>query len=104
MVLRKMRERYGIVWIAPTADSPSYPEYGISDDAAIAAMRGRQCTFESYAFGSNQTRRALRDHERSAKLKGQVHLESDRLQEYPDARARYIALMAELRRRVATRG
>ena len=88
----------------PTADIPSHPEYGMSDDAAIAAKRGRQCAFESYACGGNQTRRALRDHERSAKLKGQVHLEADRLREYPDARARYIALMAELRRRVSTHG
>ena len=54
----------------PTADCPAYPEYEMADAAAAAAKRGRQCIVEPYACGSNQTRRALRDHERSARKEG----------------------------------
>ena len=89
------------IWMrmdSPTSDCPLYPECGMSDGAVAAAKRGRQCTMESFACGSNQTRKALRDHERSAKLKGKVTLEADRLREYPEARRRYVELMSELRK------
>ena len=71
----------------------------MTDDAIAAAKRGRQCTMESFVCGSNQTRKALGDHERSVRLKGEVNLEADRLREYPEARCRYITLMAEMRNR-----
>ena len=104
--LKKQEEAHGrikvqakTIWMRmdfPTADCPLYPECGMSDGAAAAAKSGRQCTMGSFACGSNQTRKALRDHERSARLKGDVALEEDRLREYPDARRRYMRLASEL--------
>lgn len=98
----RIKKEEKVIWLRldfPTADCPSYPEYGMSDDAVAAAKRGRQCATKSFVCGRNQTRKALRDHERSVRLKGEVTLEADRLREYPEERRRYVTLMTELHNR-----
>ena len=50
----------------PVFDSPELPEEGFPDEAIAIAKRGRRCTMETEAIGSNLTKRAIRDHERSA--------------------------------------
>ena len=81
----------------PVADGPSCPESGMSDEAISAAERGRQFELESAVCGSTATRRAIWDHERAAKKRGEVKLDAERLLEYPRAREQYMRLMSELR-------
>ena len=81
-----------------TADSPDYHEHGAPDEAINAEKRGRQCSLESCARGSNRTRRSIRDLERSAKRYGNINIDEERLIGYPRARTRYVHFMSELRR------
>lgn len=70
----------------------------MSTYAISAAKRGRQCALESFVCGSAQTRRAIRDHERADRKRGEIGAEAPRLLGYPRERRKYIELMSELQR------
>ena len=98
----QVKEDAKIIWGRlenPTSDGQLDPEYGMSADEISAAKRGKRCAIESFACGSTQTRRAIRDHARASRQRGEVGMESERLLEYPRARRRYVELMSELHRR-----
>ena len=67
----------------PVYDSPAIPESGFPTSAVEIAKRGRRCAEETAVCGSNKTRKAIRDHERSAAKHGDEEAEADRLTEYP---------------------
>ena len=85
---------------APVYDSPLIPESGFSEKAIEMAIRGRRCSEETVACGSTKTRKAIRDHERSAAKHGDVDAEVERLSEYPRARRRYMEIANCLHERV----
>lgn len=81
----------------PTADQTRNHEKGFSADAVAMAKRGRRRTFES-ACGSTETRKAIRNHERSAWKHGDVTMDAERLLEYPQDICRYNKVMGETHR------
>ena len=87
---------------APVYDSPLTPEYGFSEKEIVMAKRGRRCSEETAVFGSTKTRKAIRDHERSAAC--DVGAEIERLSEYPRSRRRYVKIVSGLHERVRSCG
>ena len=83
----------------PVYDSPYDPESLFSADAIRIAKRGRRCTAETAVLGSNATRKAIRDFERTARRHGNDDAEVERLREYPDALAAYKRTLRKIRAR-----
>ena len=53
----RVKKESEIIWGRldnPTADSPAYPESGMSDEAIVSAKRGAQCALESRACGATK--------------------------------------------------
>ena len=80
----------------PVFDSPMNPAAGFPDEVSIMAKRGRRIALVSAFLGSNVAKRAIRGHGRSARKYGHSAEEMSRLQEYPDAKKRYRAIILRL--------
>ena len=86
----------------PVYDSPINPEEGFSEEAILVAKRGRRCTMETHFLGSIQTKKRVRDYERSAKFYGNDEEQLKRLEEYPRALKSYQGIVRRLRQRCGT--
>ena len=98
---RKVREHAVELWGLldnPVFDGPLDPESAFSKEAILQDKRGRMSTLGTARIGSNNTKRAIRDFERSARRYGSVNEEAGRLREYPTAAINYVRIMTRLRR------
>ena len=80
----------------PVFDVPLNPETGFSAEVVAAAKRGRRCTFETSWLGSDATKKAIRDHERSEKKNSLENEEVGRLREHPEELTGYQRIMRRL--------
>ena len=83
----------------PVYDSTFNPEDGFSEEAVLVAKRGRRCTMETHFLGIIQTKKRVRDYERSAKYYGNDEEQLKRLEEYPKALRSCQEIVRRLRQR-----
>ena len=83
----------------PVYDAPLNPETLFAPEAIAIAKRGRRSTMETIVCGSNATKKAIRDHERSALKRGDVMAGVHRLREYPDALIAYKKIVEKVKKR-----
>ena len=82
------------VFYSPENHEARFPEAAIS-----IAKRGKRSAFGSSIVGSNNTKKAIRNFERGAKMHGEKDLEIERLREYPDAQVAYRGILRRLKAR-----